>query len=138
MFGHGAQKVLGWWGGGGMEKTLAGMGQKFPEILVYAASFSELLGGALILLGLFTRPASIFVTITMLVASMQHLSGGFFAANKGMELPLTFAMMSLAILFLGPGKYSLDALLLARAAHEPANKKIDPSIRTKHNSTAKV
>ena len=138
MFAHGAQKVLGWWGGGGMEKTLAGMGQKFPEILVYAASFSEFLGGALILVGLFTRPAAFFVAVTMFVASMQHLSGGFFASNKGMEFPLTLAMMALATLFIGPGKYSLDAIFGARNASEPANKPIDPSVRTKYSNTARA
>lgn len=129
MFGHGAQKVLGWWGGGGMQQTLEGMGQKFPEFLVYAASFSEFLGGALILVGLFTRPAALFVGITMLVASMQHVSGGFFAANKGMEFPLTLALVAIGVLFIGPGKYSIDALLASRKAGEPANKTIDPAVR---------
>lgn len=138
MFGHGAQKVLGWWGGSGMEKTLEGMGQKFPEILVYAASYSELVGGALLIVGLFTRPAAFFVAITMLVASMQHLAGGFFAANKGMEFPLTLAIGAVAILFIGPGKYSFDALMASRNAGEPANKTIDPAIKTKFNSTARA
>jgi putative oxidoreductase len=135
MFAHGAQKVLGWWGGGGMEKTLAGMGQKFPEILVYAASFSEFFGGALLIIGLFTRPAALFVTVTMLVASMQHVAGGFFASDKGMEFPLSLAMMALGVLFLGPGKYSLDAVLVSRNAAEPANKPIEPAIRTKVSET---
>jgi putative oxidoreductase len=121
MFAHGAQKVLGWWGGGGMEKTLAGMGQKFPEILVYAAAYSEFLGGALLLIGLMTRPAAIFVAITMIVASMQHLAGGFFAGNKGMEFPLTLAMMSIAVFFFGPGKYSVDSLIAARKASKTSN-----------------
>ena len=136
MFGHGAQKVLGWWGGSGLEKTVAGMGQKFPEILVYAAAFSEFLGGALLIAGLLTRPAALFVAITMLVASSQHLAGGFFAANKGMEFPLTLAMMAIAVLFFGPGKYSIDALLASRSAGEPANKTIEPGVRKNYGARA--
>ncbi len=120
MFAHGAQKVLGWWGGKGMDATLAGMGQKFPEILVYAASFSELIGGALLIIGLLTRPSALFVAVTMFVASAQHLSGGFFASNKGMEFPLTLAVMALAVVFLGPGKYSIDSMLASRKAGERA------------------
>ena len=134
MFAHGAQKVLGIWGGGGLEKTVAGMGQKFPEILVYAAAFSEFLGGALLIVGLLTRPAAVFVAVTMFVASMQHLAGGFFASNKGMEFPLTLAFMAVAVLFLGPGKYSLDAIFASRNAAEPANKPIEPAVRTKSAS----
>jgi putative oxidoreductase len=129
MFGHGAQKVLGWWGGSGLEKTIEGMSQSFPTVLAYAAAFSEFAGGALLILGLFTRAAAVFVAITMLVASSQHLGGGFFAANKGMEFPLTLAMMAIAVLFFGPGKYSIDALLASRSAGEPANKTIEPGVR---------
>ncbi|HET6512652.1 MAG TPA: DoxX family protein [Candidatus Kapabacteria bacterium] len=131
MFGHGAQKVLGWWGGSGLEATVAGMGQKFPEILVYAAAFSEFLGGLFLIIGLLTRPAAVFVATTMFVASMQHVAGGFFAANKGMEFPLTLAMMAVAVLFFGPGKYSIDAILASRNAAEPANKTIEPAVRSK-------
>lgn len=129
MFAHGAQKVLGWWGGSGLEKTVEMMGQSFPTVLVYAAAFSEFLGGALLVAGLLTRPAALFVAVTMLVASSQHLAGGFFAGNKGMEFPLTLAMMAVAVLFFGPGKYSIDALLASRNASEPANKTIEPGIR---------
>jgi putative oxidoreductase len=78
---------------------------------------------------LLTRPAAVFVAITMIVACMQHTAGGFFAANKGMEFPLTLAMMAIAVLFFGPGKYSIDALLASRSAGEPANKPIEPGVR---------
>lgn len=130
MFVHGAQKVLGWWGGKGLEATVVGMSERMgiPIVLPYAAAFSEFLGGILIAIGLYMRPSAAFVGITMLVASSQHLDGGFLSSNKGFEYPLTLAIMAIGLMFTGPGKYSLDALISSRDATEPDNKQFDPAV----------
>lgn len=109
FFAHGAQKVLGWWGGPGLAGTvqfMAGMG--IPAFLAYAAAFTEFLGGIFLILGFLTRISAVGIGITMLVAIfMVHLKQGFFAPG-GIEYSLTLGVISLVILLLGPGRYSVD------------------------------
>ena len=116
MFAHGAQKVLGIWGGKGLETTVAMMSKGLggPEWLPYLSAFTEFLGGAFILLGLFTRFWSIGVLINMCVAVfMVHLKNGFFAPT-GFEYPALLAVCALALTFAGPGMFSLDWALFHR------------------------
>ena len=112
MFAHGAQKVPGWFGGKGLDASTAMMAEHLgiPMFFVYLSVFTEFLGGLLLILGLFTRPAAVAVTINMTVALMQHISNGFFLP-KGAEFAITLALMSLAVLIAGPGVLSLDRLL---------------------------
>jgi putative oxidoreductase len=112
MFAHGAQKVLGIFGGQGLDATVQGFtGMGIAAPLAYLAAFTEFLGGLALILGFFTRFFSIGIMITMAVAIfMVHLNGGFFAP-KGFEYPLTLGVIALAIFILGPGKYSVDHLL---------------------------
>lgn len=112
---HGGQKVMGWFGGPGLEVTVQGMSQMgIPAILAYAAAFTEFFGGIALVLGLLTRPAALGILVTMLVAIFKvHLGGGFFAP-KGFEYPLTLAAISLTLLLTGPGRISLDQLLFRK------------------------
>jgi len=57
-------------------------------------------------LGLFYRPTCIFLLITMVMASLYHLSAGdgIAVASRAMEMGIVF----FGLLFVGPGKYSLD------------------------------
>lgn len=85
------------------------------------------------MIGLWTRISSVFVAITMMVAVLAvHLSGGFFASNKGFEYPLTLAAMAIALLFTGPGKFSIDALLSRRSSVEALDKVVDPAVNTRY------
>ena len=80
----------------------------FPGFLAYLVSYSELFGGILVLIGLFTRYASAVLAIIMLVASIVLSSKGFSLANGGYEYTFVLMYASLALVALGSGKYSLE------------------------------
>ena len=109
LFAHGAQKVLGIFGGKGLTATVALMakGSGIPEWLLYLSAFAEFLGGIGMLLGLLTRFWGIALTINMIVATVQMAPQGFFRA----ELPAVYALIAIAITLAGPGAFSLDAIL---------------------------
>lgn len=75
--------------------------------LGFMASFAESIAALLLLIGLFTRPASFLLTFTMLVAVIKKLPDGL----KGAELPLLFLTLSLIIMLSGAGKFSIDHYL---------------------------
>lgn len=103
MIVHGYGKVFG-----GLERFTAGvekMGFPAPELFAWAAALSEFGGGILLILGLFTRPAAIFVTCTMFVAAfIRHMDDPF--GKK--ELSITYLVLALILLITGPGRLSLD------------------------------
>ena len=74
----------------------------------FLAAFSESIGSLLIAIGLFTRPATFLLGITMTVASSKKISE---AGIDGAELPLLFLVLCLVIILKGPGKLSLDRFL---------------------------
>lgn len=78
-----------------------------PELSLMLAVFAEVLCATLIIIGLATRPATIPLIITMLVAAfVVHIDDPF----PKMELPLMYLSMYLTLLITGAGKYSLDYL----------------------------
>ncbi len=86
---------------------LAGMGFPLPVVFAWLAGGSEFLGGLLIAVGLFTRPAALFLGVTMAVAAfVAHASDPF--AQKEMALLYFFACVLL--LLQGGGKFSLDRI----------------------------
>ena len=117
FIGHGAQKVLGSFGGPGL-KQFTSFNAPFsfmrPAALwMGAAAFAELIGGLLIVLGLFTRIGAFLITCVMLTAIAGVLWPRFFAP-EGMELALAFLGMALALLILGGGQLSVDRLIAGR------------------------
>jgi putative oxidoreductase len=116
MIAHGSQKVLGSFNGPGFKAFTAGntpFGFMRPAWLwLAAAALSELLGGLLIGLGFLTRVGAFFVACVMLTAILGvHLPGGFFAANRGYEYPLSLLAMAVALLIAGAGQLSVDRAL---------------------------
>ena len=114
FIGHGAQKVLGAFGGPGLSKFAS-----FPAPFSFmrpsaawmgAAAFGELIGGLLILLGLFTRVGAFLITCVMLTV-IAGLQWPKFFSPEGMELALAFLGMALALLILGGGRASVDGLI---------------------------
>jgi len=111
MIGHGAQKVLGSFGGSGFEKFVSGstpFGFMKPTWLwLGAAALSELVGGTLVVLGLLTRVGAFFIACTML-AAVVGVHWGFFFSPRGFEYPMTLLGMALALLISGGGMASVD------------------------------
>jgi len=115
MAGHGAQKLLGWFGGYGLQKTgdfFAQLGFRPGRAFAAAAALSEITGGLLIALGLFgpVGPA-LMVSVMIVAAGTVHWGHGLFASTNGVELPLLYAAAGVALALTGPGPYSLDAWL---------------------------
>ena len=106
---HGYGKVFG--GIGKFTGGVASMGFPAPELFAWAAALSEFAGGALLVLGLLTRPSALFMALTMAVAGfIRHADDPF----KVKELALTYLVLSIVVLLTGPGRFSLDALLARR------------------------
>jgi len=112
FIGHGAQKVLGSFGGPGWAKwTSLSQAVPFPfmrptSLWLGAAAISELVGGVLVLLGLLTRLGA-FLIICVMVTAMATQWPRFFAP-EGMELAITFLAIALALLIIGGGQASVD------------------------------
>ena len=80
-----------------------------PTFWGAAASFSELVGGGLLIVGLLTRPAAFLLLCTMSVAATMHLDKGegFTEASHALECGVAF----LSVLITGGGRFALDRLL---------------------------
>jgi putative oxidoreductase len=77
--------------------------------LVYIAGIMEVVGGALIIVGLFTRPVAFLLSGMMAVAYfMAHMPMSFFPANNMGEAAIFFCFVFLYLVFAGPGAWSLD------------------------------
>ena len=113
MIAHGSQKVLGSFGGPGFNAFTSGNTpfsfMRPAWLWLAAAAFAEFVGGILVGLGFLTRVAAFLIACTMLTAVVGvHLSGGFFASNRGYEYPLALFAMALALLISGGGMLSVD------------------------------
>ena len=116
MVAHGSQKVLGSFGGSGFNAFISGttpFGFMRPAWLwLAAAAFAEFAGGLLVGIGFLTRFAAFTIACTMLTAVVGvHLSGGFFAANRGYEYPLSLLAMAVGLMIAGGGQASVDRAL---------------------------
>ena len=78
-----------------------------PQFWGLSAALAETFGGALLIVGLLTRPAALFLLTTMIVAGWNHYrKDGFSDATHAIEDGIAF----LGIALLGAGRYSLDAM----------------------------
>ena len=111
---HGAQKLFGSFGGGGIEGTGAGfhrIGLRPGKAMATMAGISEFGGGLLTLTGLAHPVGPVAIVGTMAVASTTHRANGPFTAKRGYELPLTNLAGALVLAAVGPGRYSVDGVL---------------------------
>ena len=98
---HGLQKIFGLFGGTPAEA---------PPFVVYGAGSIELVGGALVALGLFAGPAAFLCSGMMAVAYfMAHFPKGFFPILNGGELAVIYCWVFLVIAAKGAGIWSVDA-----------------------------
>jgi putative oxidoreductase len=117
IFAHGSGKVFGWFGGQGLEPTIQGFVNfmHIPAWLAYISTFTEFIGGILIIFGLLTRPAALALVINMAVASNVLLHKNFVG---GADFPLTLLFAFFAILITGPMNFSLDYLICGKSKSE--------------------
>jgi len=120
FFAHGAQKMLGWFGGYGFSGTMNFFTHQMgiPAPFAFLAICAEFLGGLGLILGFLGRIAAFGIMCNMLVAvSMVHIHNGLFmnwAGNQkgeGIEYHLLAIAISLAIIIKGSGALSVDRFL---------------------------
>lgn len=108
---HGSQKVFGLFGGPGIKgvaQFLTSLGFAPATLWAYVLGCTELIGGILVILGLFTRGAAALLFVIMTIAIITvHLQKGFFAQNGGFEFPFIIAGVCIALVLMGSGKYAL-------------------------------
>lgn len=125
FFSHGAQKIFGWFGGFGPDGGTAELMTRFG-----AAGVIEVVCGAAIVLGLFTRPLAFIASGQMAVAYfwIHTLGQGsvFWWANGG-ELPMVYSFLWLYLVVRGPGSFSVDAWLAGRGRMSPEDAGLDAS-----------
>ncbi len=117
---HGSQKVLGTFGGPGFKAYIGG-NTPFPFmrpawLWLTAAAFSELVGGALVLIGLFTRLGAFLILCTMITAIFGKHWPNFFDNKGGFEYPMALVSICLALLISGGGQLSIDLGLTASSS----------------------
>ena len=117
MLPHGAQKLLGWFGGAGFSGTVEAFADKLqiPPVLTLLVILSESFGSLGLIIGFLTRVGALGVLCVMTGAVvLVHWPHGFFMnwygnqAAEGFEFHVLAIGMSLAILIIGGGRWSVD------------------------------
>jgi putative oxidoreductase len=125
FFAHGAQKMLGWFGGPGFNATVGSfhtMG--IPEFFAVLAILAEFLGGLGLFLGLFSRIAAFALAVDMFVALfLVHIHNGLFMNwtgakhAEGFEFHILALCMLFAVMVRGAGAWSFDRLIDRGTGH---------------------
>jgi putative oxidoreductase len=120
MFPHGAQKLLGWYGGFGFAGTMGYFTEQMhiPAVLAFLVIMGESFGALGLIVGFLTRVSTFGTLCIMLGAiAMVHWPNGFFMnwfgkqAGEGFEYHLLVIGMSIALLIAGGGKWSVDGAI---------------------------
>ena len=130
---HGAQKLFGIWGGGGLAGTSAAFSQMGLEpayALAVIWGVIEFAGGVLLLFGALTTPAAVALSLTMLAAIWKvHFAHGFFlnwnlVAGQGHGYEFNIALLGglICLMLTGPGVFSIDGRRAESAAAEAAGR----------------
>ena len=125
FFGHGAQKMLGWYGGQGLASSMRTFKEHLhlPSILAFLVIAGEFLSGIGLLVGLFSRIAALVIVLTMVGAiAMVHFRFGLFLdwfgsqKGHGIEYHLLAIALSLVVVVKGAGAFSLDGFVHEHAS----------------------
>jgi putative oxidoreductase len=117
MLPHGAQKLLGWFGGFGYSGTIGFFTEKMglPWIVAFLIVIGESFGSVGLIVGFLTRVAAFGILLIMIGAIvLVHWPNGFFMnwfgkqAGEGFEYHLLAIAMSLVLLLYGGGRWSVD------------------------------
>ena len=120
MFPHGAQKMLGWFGGNGFSGTMGFFtSQGIPAVFALLAILAEFAGSLGLVSGLLTRIAAFGIAMNMLVAILTvHLSNGFFMnwfgnqKGEGFEYHLLALGIAIAVIIRGAGAASFASAMV--------------------------
>ena len=117
FFMHGAQKMLGWFGGYGFHGSMGFFTQQLgiPAPLAFLAICAEFFGGLGLLVGLLSRIAALGIIVNMLVAiaTVHHVNGFFMnwtgqQEGEGFEYHLLAIALAIVVLIKGSGAVSID------------------------------
>lgn len=116
MAGHGAQKLLGWWGGSSMGQWAQDLEQKQgirPGWLwAWVSVGGQFFAGLALAAGLLTPLSAAFSLVApMVVVIVQKYPKGFFNVRGGYEFMLTILVIGAGLVLTGPGAISVDALI---------------------------
>ena len=119
FFAHGAQKMLGWFGGYGFHGTMGFFTHSgIPAPLAFLAICAEFFGGLGLLVGLLSRIAAFGIAVNMLVAiATVHYHNGLFMnwfgnqKGEGIEFHLLAIAIGIALMVRGGGKWSVDSVI---------------------------
>ena len=120
IFPHGAQKLLGWFGGGGFDASMRMFESNFhiPTIFALLAILAESIGAVALIAGFFTRVAALAISVNMLVAvALVHGKVGFFmnwmgtGKGEGFEYHILAVAIGLALMIKGGGRWSVDGVV---------------------------
>jgi putative oxidoreductase len=120
MFAHGAQKMLGWFGGPGFSGTMNMFGNvmHIPPLFAFLAIAAEFFGALGLLIGLLGRVAAFGIAVNMVVAVLKvHLANGFYMnwtgqqKGEGFEFHLLVLAITVVVMFYGSGAWSVDYAL---------------------------
>jgi putative oxidoreductase len=123
MFPHGAQKLLGWYGGFGFSRTMGFFTETMhlPWIVALLVIVGEFFGSLGLIAGLLTRfTAASFMVIMLGAITTAHLQNGFFMnwlgkqQGEGYEYHLLVIGIGLTLLIAGAGKWSVDKVIAER------------------------
>jgi putative oxidoreductase len=117
MVAHGYQKFFQY-GLGGVTSAFTQMGVPLPEIAAPMVAIIELVGGALLVIGLFHRvAAALFAGVMVGAILFAKLSGGFFAP-AGIEFELILGVAALCIALAGGGTLTADSMIGSRSSDD--------------------
>ncbi|MDO1450257.1 DoxX family protein [Rhodocytophaga aerolata] len=134
LFPHGAQKLLGWFGGYGFKATMNYLTRDVGLLWLIAllVILIESIGSLLILAGFTTRVTALLIGIQFIgIILTNHIDNGFFMnwegtqAGEGFEYHLLVIAMSLVLLMQGGGRYSLDRRIGTKDAVGETTHKVD-------------
>jgi len=121
IFGHGAQKLLGIWGGHGPQWTVEVWQQWWgiPPFLTYIVIAVESIGALMLILGFIGRIISVLITLIMLAAVyLVHIKWGFYMnwymqpqTGEGFEYHMLIIAIAMCIIIKGSGTWSLDIVI---------------------------
>jgi len=125
MFPHGAQKMLGWFGGNGFSGTMGYFtgSMHIPALFAFLAILAEFAGSLGLITGFLSRLSALGIATTMTVAILSvHGSNGFFMnwmgnqKGEGFEYHILAIGLALVVIVCGAGRVSIDAIIARRLA----------------------